>query len=61
MNFAKAKVAMFGEAAMFTAQIVNGNFPVGINSPAAPQNAQFVLNLVHWLDGVDNYSGEIKK
>jgi hypothetical protein len=52
MEFGKGKVAMFGEAAMFTAQIVNGNFPLGINSPEAPQNAQFVLNLVHWLDGV---------
>ena len=33
-----------------TAQVVNGNFKVGINSDAAPQNAQFVLNLVRWLD-----------
>jgi hypothetical protein len=53
MQFGKGKVAMFGEAAMFTAQIVNGNFPVGINSPAAPQNAQFVLNLIHWLENTD--------
>jgi len=61
MNFGNGKVAVFGEAAMFTAQIVNGNFPVGINSPAAPQNAQFALNLVHWLDGVENSSGIIPK
>jgi len=48
----KGKVAVFGEAAMFTAQLVNGNMRVGFNSETAPQNAQFVLNLIHWLDGV---------
>lgn len=50
MPFGKGRVAVFGEAAMFTAQMVNGNFKVGINSDSAPQNAQFVLNLIHWLD-----------
>lgn len=56
-EFGKGKIAVFGEAAMFTAQIVNGNFKVGINSETAPQNAQFVLNLVHWLDNIKKYSG----
>jgi len=51
------KVAVFGEAAMFTAQIANGNFKVGMNSESAPQNAQFTLNLIHWLDGVKEYRG----
>ncbi len=51
LKFGKGRIAVFGEAAMFTAQIANGN-KVGINSPAAPQNAQFVLNLIHWLDGL---------
>ena len=50
VEFGKGRVAMFGEAAMFTAQLTNGNFPVGFNSPAAPDNAQFTLNLIHWLD-----------
>lgn len=57
LNFGKGKVAVFGEAAMFTAQIVNGNFKVGISSESAPQNAQFTLNLIHWLDGVKEYRG----
>ncbi len=52
-NFGKGKIAVFGEAAMFTAQIVNENFKVGFNSAQAPQNAQFALNLIHWLDGLD--------
>lgn len=56
-NYGKGKVALFGEAAMFTAQLVNGTFRVGINSETAPQNGQFVLNLIHWLDGITKYNG----
>jgi hypothetical protein len=55
MDFGKGKIAVFGEAAMFTAQLVNGTMKVGFNSESAPQNAQFVLNLIHWLDGVKDY------
>lgn len=55
----KGKVAVFGEAAMFTAQIVNDSIAVGFNSEYAPQNAQFLLNLIHWLDGVTEYQGEV--
>jgi hypothetical protein len=51
MNYGKGKIAVFGEAAMFTAQIAN-NVKVGINSEHAPQNAQFVLNVIHWLDNL---------
>jgi CubicO group peptidase (beta-lactamase class C family) len=50
LEYGRGRVAVFGEAAMFTAQIANGRIPVGFNSPAAPQNAQFTLNLIHWLD-----------
>ncbi|GAB4511234.1 MAG: hypothetical protein Tsb004_15350 [Allomuricauda sp.] len=50
MPFEKGKVAFFTEAAMFTAQIVQDRFKVGFNSPMAPQNQQFVLNVMHWLD-----------
>jgi hypothetical protein len=53
MKHGRGKIAVFGEAAMFTAQIVNENFKVGINSPDAPENALFVLNVVHWLDRED--------
>lgn len=48
--YGKGKVAFFTEAAMLTAQLVQENFKVGFNSPAAPQNQQFVLNVLHWLD-----------
>lgn len=51
MKVGKGRIAVFGEAAMFTAQLVNGNVRVGFNSELAPQNGQFILNLIHWLDG----------
>jgi len=57
LPFGKGKIAVFGEAAMFTAQIVNGTMKVGINAEDAPQNAQFTLNLIHWLDGEEGRGG----
>lgn len=49
-KYGSGKIAFFTEAAMFTAQIVQDQYKVGFNSPAAPQNIQFVLNTIHWLD-----------
>ncbi len=51
LRFGAGRVAAFGEAAMFTAQ-VDEEGPMGMNHPEAPQNAQFVLNVLHWLTGV---------
>ena len=49
----KGRVAVFGEAAMFSAQVQGPNrVPVGFNDPAAGQNKQFVLNVVRWLAGL---------
>lgn len=49
-QFGKGRVAVFGEAAMFSAQLAGPNKnPVGMNNPEAPQNAQFLLNTLHWL------------
>jgi hypothetical protein len=46
-------VAVFGEAAMFTAQVSGANRrPMGMNDPGAPENAQFLLNVLHWLTGL---------
>lgn len=61
MNSGKGRIAVFGEAAMFTAQLANGTIRAGFNSESAPQNAQFLLNLIHWLDGVIEYKGKIKQ
>lgn len=50
--YGKGRVAVFGEAAMFTAQIAGEERRrFGMNSPEAPQNLQFLLNIVHWLSG----------
>ena len=51
--FGRGRVAVFGEAAMFTAQRSGPNKnPMGMNAPPAKQNAQFLLNVIHWLTGV---------
>jgi hypothetical protein len=48
----KGRVAFFGEAAMFSAQLVGEERErVGMNAPGAEQNFQLVLNVVHWLTG----------
>lgn len=49
----RGRVALFGEAAMFSAQVSGPTRrPMGMNAPLAEQNAQFVLNVLHWLAGV---------
>lgn len=52
LNYGEGKVAIFGEAAMFTAQIVttqNGTFKVGFNSRIAPNNQLFAVRLMEYL------------
>ncbi|MFN0177077.1 MAG: DUF4350 domain-containing protein [Saprospiraceae bacterium] len=49
--YGKGRVVVMGEAAMFSAQLAGPNRnPVGMNTPEARQNAQFLLNIMHWLD-----------
>ncbi len=44
------RVAVFGEAAMFTAQIFDrGRTRVGMNAPEASHNLRLLLNVMHWL------------
>jgi len=55
MNFGEGRVAVFGEAAMFTAQRTGPEAaPMGMNAPMARQNPQFVTNLVRWLTRSDD-------
>jgi len=54
LRHGNGRVAIFGEAAMFTAQtsVRNGTvLQMGMNHPLAKENAQFVLNVLHWLTG----------
>ena len=49
-SYGKGRVAVFGEAAMFSAQLAGPKRnPMGMNAPIAAQNPQFLLNVVHWL------------
>ncbi len=50
----KGRVAVFGEAAMFSAQLAGPRkSPMGMNSGAAKQNYRFLLNIMHWLTNAD--------
>jgi hypothetical protein len=52
LTHGRGRVAVFGEAAMFSAQVAGPQRrPMGMNDPVAPQNAQFLLNVLHWLSG----------
>lgn len=49
-HYGRGRIAVFGEAAMFTAQLAGPNrVPVGMNAPGAEGNATLALNLVRWL------------
>lgn len=54
LEYGLGKIAVFGEAAMFTAQTINtpnGPFKIGLNNTdLASQNLRFLLNIMHWLD-----------
>lgn len=51
-EFGRGRIAVFGEAAMFTAQRAGPNrIPVGMNAPVASQNQRFVTGLIRWLTG----------
>ena len=56
MPFGKGRVAVFGEAAMFSAQEMvypsETPYRFGFDAAGAEQNKQFILNVVHWLAGV---------
>ena len=52
MRVGKGRVAVFGEAAMFSAQLAGPEKrQMGMNNPIASKNPQFLLNVMHWLSG----------
>lgn len=61
MRAGKGRVAVFGEAAMFSAQLAGPNrSPMGMNAPVARENPQFLLNVMHWLSGLIKDAGTSK-
>ena len=50
LRIGNGRVAVFGEAAMFSAQLIGPRRQtMGMNAPEAKQNHQLLLNVVHWL------------
>src|SRR5215207_8780673 len=57
LRFGKGRVCVFGEAAMFSAQLAGPNRnPMGMNAPVASQNPRFLLNVMRWLSGTSGAS-----
>ena len=51
------RVAVFGEAAMFTAQLAGEEQrPMGMNAPGAEQNHRLALNVLHWLSRTGHFT-----
>lgn len=51
LQHGQGRVAVFGEAAMFTEQTCGPGRPMGMTSPAARQNRTLLLNVMRWLAG----------
>ena len=52
MDVDSGRLAVFGEAADFSAQRYSDGHPQGMNDPRAAHNKQLLLNVVHWLSGL---------
>lgn len=53
LKFGKGRIVMFGDGAPFSAQLQGiKSEKRGMNHPSAGQNAQFLLNIIHWLDKI---------
>jgi hypothetical protein len=51
LEYGKGRVAVFGEAAMFSGQLRGTEKKtMGLNAPEAKENIQFLRNLINWLD-----------
>jgi hypothetical protein len=51
LHVGKGRMAMFGEAAMFTSQVAGGDHRVGLRSPGAEGNEVLLKGIVRWLAG----------
>ena len=54
LTFGKGRIVVFGEAAMFSAQVSGERrMPVGMNAPEGKKNAPLLVNIIRWLAKVD--------
>ncbi len=49
MEYGKGRIVVFGEAAMFTAQIAENGLPMGMNAPEGAHNGPLLVNIIRWL------------
>ncbi len=50
LEFHQGRIVVFGEAAMFTAQVSGeSKMKMGVIAKGAERNEQFLLNIMHWL------------
>lgn len=53
LKYGKGRIAVFGDAAMFSAQVEGPDRkPTGFNMAEAKDNLNLVLNVIHWLSGL---------
>lgn len=51
LRFGRGRIVIFGDGAPFSAQLQGiKSKKRGMNHPSASQNAQFLRNIIHWLD-----------
>lgn len=51
LKFGKGRIVIFGDGVPFSAQLQGiKSEKRGMNHPCATQNAQFLFNIIHWLD-----------
>ena len=57
MEVGRGRLAVFGEAAMFSAQLQTQDsgeiVRMGMNAPVASENPRFLLHLMRWLARAD--------
>lgn len=51
MDYGSGRVAVFGEAGGFTAQVLDGTLRFGFNSREGAENPELVLSVLRWLAG----------
>jgi hypothetical protein len=51
MEFGKGRIAVFAETGAFTAQLLPGDRPMGLNTIEGRDNPEFILALLRWLAG----------
>ncbi|MFK8163175.1 MAG: DUF4440 domain-containing protein [Lewinella sp.] len=62
LDYGKGRVAFWGEAGMLAAQVFRQDWKAGFNAAYAPENAQMVRNLFHWLsDAKVPFTTPVKK